>query len=88
MESKVLLHLLNTSTRHPTMPIPAHKKPRLMSPPLPLSLTKKLLQSVVGTLLYYCRTVDPSICTAVHQLGSGQSNPTKTDMANMERLLQ
>ncbi len=27
---------------------------------------KHELQSVIGTLLYYSRTVDPSICTAVH----------------------
>ncbi len=31
---------------------------------------KKLLQSIIGTLLYYSRAVDPSICTAVHELGS------------------
>ncbi len=31
---------------------------------------KHELQSVIGTLLYYSRTVDPSICTAVHALGS------------------
>jgi hypothetical protein len=49
---------------------------------------KKLLQSVVGTLLYYSRAVDPSICTAVHQLGSVQSKPTANDMKSMECLLQ
>ena len=49
---------------------------------------KKLLQSVIGTLLYYSRAVDPSICTAVHELGSVQSKPTENDMAKMERLLQ
>ncbi len=85
MESKALLLL--PSTRHPHMPIPAHKRPLLMPPPC-LWIGQKLLQSVVGTLLYYCRAVDPSIRTAVHQLGSVQSNPTETDMANMERLLQ
>ncbi len=57
------------------------------SPPASES-DKKTLQSVIGKLLYYCRAVDPSICTAVHQLGSVQANPTETDMANMERLLQ
>jgi hypothetical protein len=31
---------------------------------------KKLLQSVVGTLLYYSRAVDPSISPAVYALGS------------------
>jgi hypothetical protein len=49
---------------------------------------KKLLQSVVGTLLYYSRAVDPSICTAVHELGTVQSKPTVNDMQKMERLLQ
>jgi hypothetical protein len=49
---------------------------------------KKLLQSVIGTLLYYSRAVDPSICTAVHELGSVQSKPTENDMLKMERLLQ
>jgi hypothetical protein len=49
---------------------------------------KKLLQSVVGTLLYYSRAVDPSICTAVHELGSIQSKPSENDMLKMERLLQ
>jgi hypothetical protein len=34
---------------------------------------KKLLQSVVGTLLCYSRAVDPSICTALNELGSIQS---------------
>jgi hypothetical protein len=48
---------------------------------------KHKLQVVVGTLLYYARSVDPSIPTAVHELGSVQSNPTK-DMLKMERLLQ
>ncbi len=49
---------------------------------------KKTLQSVVGTLLYYARAVDPSICTAVHQLGSVQAKPTENDMRKMDRLLQ
>jgi hypothetical protein len=41
---------------------------------------KRQLQSVVGMLLYYLRAVDPSICTAVHQLGSIQSKPTQNDL--------
>jgi hypothetical protein len=49
---------------------------------------KQLLQSVVGTLLYYSRAVDPSIATAVHYLGSIQSRPTTNDMAKMDRVLQ
>jgi hypothetical protein len=46
------------------------------------------LQVVVGTLLYYARTVDPTILTAVHELGSVQARPTINDMRKMERLLQ
>ncbi len=49
---------------------------------------KNKLQSVVGTLLYYSRAVDPSICTAVHELGSIQFNPSQNDMKKMEKLLQ
>jgi hypothetical protein len=49
---------------------------------------KRLLQSVVGTLLYYSRAVDPSILTAVLELGSTQSQPTEKDMDKMDRLLQ
>ena len=66
--------------------VPLHQRdtrPLIMS-----ESDKKLLQSVVGTLLYYSRAVDPSICTAVHQLGSIQAQPTENDMANMHRLLQ
>jgi hypothetical protein len=43
---------------------------------------------VVGTLLYYARTVDPSILTSVHELGSVQAKPTLNDMRKSERLLQ
>ena len=49
---------------------------------------KKLLQSVVGTLLYYSRAVDPAICTAVHELGSIQAKPSLNDMDKMEKLLK
>ena len=56
------------------------------SPPAS-ELHKKLLQSVIGTLLYYSRAVDPSICTALHELGSIQSRPTENDMKKMYRLL-
>jgi hypothetical protein len=48
---------------------------------------KKRLQCVIGTLLYYSRAVDPSICTALHELGSVQSRPSENDMKKMIRLL-
>ncbi len=66
---------------------PVAQKATIDASPLATEADKKLLQSVVGTLLYYSRAVDPSICTAVHQLGSVQANPTQNDMALMERLL-
>jgi hypothetical protein len=64
----------------------AHKATVDASPPASES-DKKQLQSVIGTLLYYSRAVDPSICTALHELGSIQSKPTQNDMIKMNRLL-
>ena len=58
------------------------------SSPLASAEQKHELQVVVGTLLYYARTVDPSVLTVVHELGSVQSKPTINDMRKMERLLQ
>jgi hypothetical protein len=57
------------------------------SPPVP-DADKRYLQSVIDTLLYYSRAVDPTICTAIHELGSIQAAPTANDMAKLDRLLQ
>jgi hypothetical protein len=67
---------------------PGEQKAATDDSPLASEENKKILQSVVGTLLYYSRAVDPTICTAVHQLGSVQSKPTENDMVKMDRLLQ
>jgi hypothetical protein len=56
--------------------------------PLATPTQQHEMQVVVGTLLYYARTVDPSILTAVHELGSIQARPTVNDVIKMERLLQ
>jgi hypothetical protein len=48
---------------------------------------QKYLQSVIGTLLYYSRAVDPTLCTAIHELGSIQSAPTQNDLLKLDRLL-
>ena len=48
---------------------------------------QKYLQSVIGTLLYYSRAVDPTLCTASHELGSIQSAPTQNDLIKLDRLL-
>ncbi len=58
-----------------------------LSPPASFE-EKQLLQSVIGTLLYYTRPVDPSICTAVHELATNQSQPIIQDMKKMDRILQ
>jgi hypothetical protein len=57
------------------------------SSPLASPQQKHELQVIIGTLLYYARTVDPSILTAVHELGSVQSQPTLQDCKKAERLL-
>jgi hypothetical protein len=49
---------------------------------------KKKPKSVIRTLSYYSRTVDPSILTVVHELGFNQAWPTIMDMQNMERVLR
>jgi hypothetical protein len=67
---------------------PGAQKATTDDSPLASELDKKILQSVVGTLLYYSRAVDPSMCTAVHQLGSVQSKPTENVMTSMDRLLR
>jgi hypothetical protein len=58
------------------------------SSPLASPQQKYELQVIIGTLLYYARAVDPSILTAVHELGSVQSQPTLQDCKKAERLLQ
>jgi hypothetical protein len=72
---------------------PNYKSPQAQtatidSSPLASKEQQHELQVVVGTLLYYARTVDPSILTAVHELGSVQSQPTIKDIKKVERLLQ
>ena len=37
---------------------------------------KKKVQSVTGSMLYYARTVDPTILPAINEISSQQANPT------------
>jgi hypothetical protein len=72
---------------------PNYKSPKAQTAtidasPMATEAQQHELQVVVGTLLYYARTVDPSILTAVHELGSVQAKPTAKDMIKLERLLQ
>jgi hypothetical protein len=72
----------------PTYKSPTAQTTTIDASPFATLLEQKELQIVVGTLLYYARTVDPSILTAVHELGSVQAQPTIQDMQKVERLLQ
>jgi hypothetical protein len=72
---------------------PNYKSPKAQTAtvdtsPLATPEQKRELQVIIGTLLYYARTVDPSILTAVHELGSVQSSPTMHDRLKAERLLR
>ncbi len=72
---------------------PYYKSPQAQtatidSSPLASKSQQQELQVVVGTLLYYARTFDPSILTAVHELCSIQSQPTLQDIQKVKRLLQ
>ena len=72
---------------------PNYKSPKAQTAtidlsPLATAEQQHELQVVVGTLLYYARTVDPSILTAIHELGSVQSKPTIQDMRKVDRVLQ
>ncbi len=67
---------------------PSAQKATVDTTPLAAPAQQKELQVVVGTLFYYARTVDPSILTSVHELGSVQAKPTLNDMRKVERLLQ
>ncbi len=73
--------------------VPNYKSPQsqtatVHTSPLATPKQKRELQVIIGTLLYYTRTVDPSILTAVHELRSIQSNPTLHDRQKAERLLR
>ncbi len=50
--------------------------------PLATKAQQHELQVVVDILLYYAKTVDASILTAVNELGSVQSNPTLQYVSN------
>ena len=68
------------------VPPPPKVTPVDSSPPATVS-QGKLLQRVVGSLLYYARAVDYSMLPAVTSLSALQSNPTTATIAKMYRLL-
>jgi hypothetical protein len=64
---------------------PNYKSPKaqtatINAAPLANKSQQHELQVIVVTLLYYARTVDPSILTAIHELGSVQAQPTIQDI--------
>jgi hypothetical protein len=63
-----------------------YAKPMDTSNPL-LKEDKKLIQQVIGTLLYYGRAVDATILVALSALASAQCAPTKDTMQRMRHLL-
>jgi hypothetical protein len=72
---------------------PNYKSPKTQTAtidetPLASPAQQRELKVVVGTLLYYAQSADPSIFTTVHELGSVQAKPTVKDIRKMERLLQ
>ena len=56
------------------------------SPPLSSKETG-ILQSTVGSLLFYSRAVDPSMLPGLNQISTKQSKPTQTTRKNVDHLL-
>jgi len=48
---------------------------------------KQQVQSIVGSLLYYGRAIDPSILPALNEISTEQTNPTENTMKKCKRLL-
>ena len=55
--------------------------------PLLSAKDRKRVQEVVGTLLYYARAVDPTMLTALNDIGSQQSKPTNITADQLCQLL-
>ena len=56
------------------------------SPPLPTKEIK-IIQSIVGALLYYTRAVDPSMYPALNEVSLTQSFPTQRTLNQCNQLL-
>ena len=48
---------------------------------------QRLIQSIVGTFLYYGRAIDPTILPALNEISTQQSRPTKKTLAKTNMLL-
>ena len=49
--------------------------------------TKKYIQQVLGTFLYYARSVDPTMLIALSAITSEQASPTKSTMERVDQFL-
>ena len=57
-----------------------------MSPPLTPD-NKRFIQEVTGTFLYYTRSVDPTMITALSTITTQQSSPTEKTMQKVKQFL-
>ena len=48
---------------------------------------KKIIQSIIGSLLYYARVVDPTMLVALDDLSSQQAKPKETTLTHVYKLL-
>ena len=60
--------------------------PNDTSPLIPKS-QHKYIQSIVGSFLYYGRDVDPTILTAINEIGYSQAAPTESTLKKTTQLL-
>ena len=87
---------------HPTPSQPQHAPHRYNPPtfgtkqqkPEPLDTTaiatpqeRKRIQRIVGTLLFYCRAVDPTLAVTLSDLASEQSRATELTLKDVHQLL-
>ena len=73
-------------------PLPLYGRQQQFTPPpdsSPLLSPDKIkyVQSVVGSFLYYGRAVDPTILTALNEIGLSQSKPTVNTQLKIQQLM-
>ena len=49
--------------------------------------TKKYIQEVLGTFLYYARAINPTMLVALSSIASEQASPTKPTMKKVDQFL-
>ena len=56
------------------------------SPPVDAKATKRI-QGIIGSLLYYARTIDNTMLTAINEISAVQAKPTQKTLAAVTKLL-